>query len=66
MEAEFQETIGRLDVSKDFLELARRVFDSCLPCVRDTCTEGQSSQVGHPFQHRANGCAWAAQRTRGP
>ena len=53
-QTEFEETIARIDVSLDFLELARRVFDSCLPCVRDTCSEGQSSQVGHPFKHLHN------------
>ena len=46
MDADFLATVGRLDVCQDFVELAKKVFDSCQGCIKDACTGGHSSQVG--------------------
>ena len=54
MEGDFDSVVGRLDVSQDFIELAKKVFDSCQTCIRDTCTGGNSSQVGMPSACRPN------------
>ena len=46
MDADFVATVGRLDVSQDFVELAKKVYDSCQGCIKDACTGGHTSQVG--------------------